>query len=414
MADFTPLDRRWFLALMGALPAARALACNVDTGVRPPGQPGARSGLAMADDLLLAPGLVYLQTGSVGPSPRPVMERTVAAWKELEQNPTRYAYRLGPPALEDVRTKAAAFLRCADDELVLTRNTTDGMNAVACGLDLAAGDRVLTTDQEHGGGRHCWDYLASRRGIVLDIVSVPPGENDAQAILDRFRRAITPRTRVLSFSHLLYTTGLRMPVVELSAMAAAHGCLSVVDGAQAAGGVDVNVTALGCDVYVTTGHKWMLGPKGTGMLCLREGARDRVPLIAEQAGRKAQSDSTGLTNIPSVLGLGAAIDYLRAFGIVQIEAHNLALRDQLFQILQGVPQVRLVSPPPGPLASPQVTVQLPDSVKCRDVAQRLSEKDQIMLRAIPDLPNGLRFSTHLFNSINDVERAVQGLRTELT
>src|SRR5205085_3149305 len=166
------------------------------------------------------------------------------------------------------------------EELVLTRSTTEGMNSVAQGLSLKSGDRVLTTDQEHPGGRHCWDYIARRHGVALDIVAIPPGENDAHAIVDRFAKRIAQRTRVLSFSHLLSSTGLHMPVAELSALARSRGCLVVVDGAQAVGGVAVDVKALGCHVYVTSGHKWLLAPKGTGRLYLSEELGKRIHMIS--------------------------------------------------------------------------------------------------------------------------------------
>ena len=362
---------------------------------------------------MLAPGLVYLQTGSTGPTPRPVFDQTVAAWKEFELNPVLYGYKVDLPAMEEVRTKAAALLHCSHDEVVLTRGTTDGMNAVANGIDFKAGDHVLTTNQEHGGGRHCWEYLVRQRGIVLDEVAIPPGENNAEAVVARFREAVTPRTRVLSFSHVLYSTALRMPVAELAALARERGCLTVVDGAQAPGGMAVDVESLGCDVYATSGHKWLLGPKGTGLLVVREKARERVQLMAEENGRNAQSDSTGLTNVPGVLGLGAAIDYVTGIGIGKIEAHNLALRNRLFELLGNVPQVRIVSPSPGPLATPLVTVQVPESVQVQELIQRILGKHNVMLKALPKLPNGIRFSTHLFNSTQDVERAVEALRLEL-
>lgn len=402
--------------MMGALPAARLLA--VDDAEQPAlemqllSEPKRSFGIARAGDFLLAPGLVYLQTGSVGPSPKPVIDRAIAAWVELETNPVFHAYKHFLPDLEVVRSKAAALLRCTHDELILTKSTTDGMNAVATGLDLAPGDHVITTEQEHGGGRNCWEYLVRRRGIVLDEVAIPPGENDAQAIIERFQKAITPRTRVLSFSHVLYSTGLRMPVAELSALARMHGCLAIVDGAQAAGGIDVDVSSLGCHVYATTGHKWLLGPKGTGMLYLREDARERVQLIAEQDSRKAQNESTGVLNVPGMLGLGATIDYVRALGIGKIEAHNLELRNRLFEMLGQVPKVRVVSPPPGPLASPLVTVQSLENITTGEVVQRMLEKHQVMLKGLPKLPNGIRFSTHLFNSMEDVERAVAAMQAE--
>ena len=407
--------RRDFLFSLGALSAAglaphRALAAEGNV----PGDDGVTRGLAAAGDFAFARGLAYLQTGSLGATPRPVMDRAIAVWKELELNPTLYGYGTLEKAMDDVRAKAARFIGCKTEELVLTNCTTEGMNWVAQGLALAAGDHVLTTDQEHPGGRACWDYVVRRQGIVLDIVVIPPGENNAQAVVDRFAKAITPRTRVLSFSHLLSSTGLRMPVAELSALARARGCLAVVDGAQAVGGVAVDVKALGCHVYATSGHKWLLGPPGTGLLYLSEELGKSVDPFALQGGRLAYSESSGVCSIPSVLGLDAAIDYVAAIGIVQVETHNLALGARLYAALQGVPKVQVVSAAPGLLASPNLTYRLPEAVDSNTLHVSLREKHNIQVKVVPtNWLNGQRISTHLFNTEQEVDRLVDALKKEL-
>ena len=418
MTPTTP-SRRSFLASLGALSAAghawpRTLPASGNITPHSPGASSAR-GLALSpDDFLFSPGLVYLQTGSLGPTPRPVMERTIAAWKELELNPVFYGYGPHEHAMEDVRAKAAAFVGCKTEELVLTNCTTEGMNWVAQGLTLTAGDRVLTTDQEHPGGRVCWDYIARKHGVILDIVAIPPGENDASAIVDRFAKLITSRTRVLSFSHLLSSTGLRMPVAELSALARARGCIAVVDGAQAVGGIDVDVKALGCHVYATSGHKWLLAPKGTGLLYLSEELGTTIDPISLQAGRAAYSAASGVCNIPGVLGLAGAIDYLSAIGKPTIERHNLALSSRLHAALQSVPKLRVVSASPGPLASPLVTYRLPDGIKSDAFQQRLMEKHNVVVKVVPtNWLNGNRISTHLFNTEHDVDALIGALHAEL-
>jgi selenocysteine lyase/cysteine desulfurase len=342
------------------------------------------------------------------------MDQTIAAWKELELNPVFYGYGPHEHAMEDVRAKAAAFVGCKTEEIVLTNCTTEGMNWVAQGLTLNAGDRVLTSDQEHPGGRVCWDYVARKHGVIIDIVAIPPGENDAQAIIDRFAKSITPRTRVLSFSHLLSSTGLRMPVAELSALARTRGCIAVVDGAQAVGGIDVDVKALGCHVYATSGHKWLLAPKGTGLLYLSEELGTTVEPISLQAGRAAYTESSGVCNIPGVLGLAAAIDYLSAIGKQNIERHNLALSSRVHTALLSVPKLRVVSPHSGPLASPLVTYALPDDIKSGDFYRRLMERHRIVVKVVPgNWLNGNRISTHLFNTEGDVDVLIEALKEEL-
>jgi selenocysteine lyase/cysteine desulfurase len=413
----TTRSRRAFISSLGALSAlglAPSARLEADASQAPVDRRVPRGLAPGADDFLLAPGLVYLQTGSLGPTPRPVVERTVAAWKELELNPVFYGFGPQERAMEDVRAKAASFIGCKTAELLITRSTTEGMNWVAQGLDLKAGDRVLTTNQEHPGGRVCWDYVSRRLGVAIDVVAIAPGDHDAQAIVDRIAKAITPRTRVLSFSHLLTSTGLRMPVAEISALARRRGCLAVVDGAQAVGGISVDVKALGCHVYATSGHKWLLAPKGTGLLYLSEELGSRVDPIPLQAGRAVYSASSGVTHIPGVLGLAAAIDYVSAIGMATIEAHNLALRNRLYDALRGVRALRVVSAPAGPLASPLLTYELPESVKADALYQRLSDRHKVVVKVVPsEWLNGNRISTHLFNTAADTEALVAALKQEL-
>ena len=411
--------RRAFLASVGALSAAGLVspdlvASSGGLSAATRGPLSAR-GLALGpDDFGFAPGLRYFQTGSLGPTPRPVIERTIAAWKELELDPVFYGYGPHEHAMDDVRAKAAAFLGCKTEELVLTNCTTDGMNWVAQGLTFGPGDRVLTTDQEHPGGRACWDYVARRHGVALDIVPIPPSEHNADAIIDAFAKRITPRTRVLSFSHVLSSTGLRMPVAELSALARSRGCIAVVDGAQAAGGIAVNLDTLGCHAYATSGHKWLLGPKGTGLLYLSEELGTKIDPIALQAGRLAYSDSSGVSSLPSVIGLGAAIDYVREVGIARVESHNVTLRNRLFAGLRSVPKLQVVSAPPGPLASPLLTYRLPPEIESGAFHQRMYDRHMIRLKVVPKVwMNGHRVSTHLFNTEAEVDALVAALAVEL-
>src|SRR5262249_42892978 len=156
------------------------------------------------------------------------------------------AYGEHEDGMNSVRAEAAAFIGAKSDEVMLTRSTTEGMNWVAQGLSFRSGDRVVTTDQEHPGGTSCWEYVARRFGVGLDVVAIAPGEPDASVIIDSIAKAMTPRTRVLSFAHVLTSTGLRMPVTELCALARRRGAVAVVDGAQSFGGQPIDVKKLGC------------------------------------------------------------------------------------------------------------------------------------------------------------------------
>ena len=184
-------------------------------------------------EYLFAPGLTYLNTGSAGPTPRAVIDRMVQAMVEIEANPVRMTYGAGPIRLQtdQARESAAALLGCNTEDLLITRSTTEAMNSVAQGIRFEPGDRVLTTDQEHHGGSLCWTWAARRRGVIVDVIPIAPDDHDPEVIVDRFARAMTPDTKVISVSHIITTTGYLMPIPEIAALARSRGALCIVDGA---------------------------------------------------------------------------------------------------------------------------------------------------------------------------------------
>ena len=367
------------------------------------------------DQYLLAPGLVYLNTGSTGPSTQAVLDRTIAAWRQLESNPVRQAY--GTDALlgdaEKVREQAASFLGCAADELMITRSTSEGMNTVAQSLRIGAGDRVLMTDQEHEGGTECWNYLAERRGVAVDKAAIT-AEMDDRAVLAAIASAITPATKVISVSHVLWTTGRRLPVTEISALARSRGLLCVVDGAQAAGGMPVNVKAIGCHAYATTGHKWMLGPKGLGLLYISAGAADAIKPVQWMAMKRFVGPSVGVGPLAAVMGLGVALEAARTAGLANIERHNLELRNRAYAGFMEMKGVRLMSGAPGSSSiSALISVELPAGIVPGQFMQALLDKHRVQVKAIPRPFRGIRLSPHVFNTTADIDKALAAIGQEL-
>jgi Aminotransferase class-V len=149
--------------------------------------------------------LNYLNTAALGPTPRFVLDATLKAWRELEANPVVMAYADGAVHKEtDVaREQLAALIGCSADELLITRSATAAMNAVAFSVDLNPGDRVLTTDVEHEGGSIGWEYLKKYKGVKIDLISIAVTDTDSKSLLERFEKAITSRTRVISVSHVV-------------------------------------------------------------------------------------------------------------------------------------------------------------------------------------------------------------------
>jgi len=400
-------DRRQFLHTV----AGGAVVSLLPRGVPTPER------AMVADEFLLTKGLAYLNTGTIGPCRRATIDAMQRAWETLEANPVaHYGRDAGQPLMEDTRTVAARFLGCDLGELAVTTSTTTGMNAIAQGLRLAPGDRVLLPDQEHSGGLHCWQYLARHHGVQLDVVPIPRGEFDADAIVSAFAKGIRTGTRVISVSHVFSSTGLRMPIAELSALARSRGVLCVVDGAQSVGAIPVNVRELGCHAYATSGHKWLMGPKGTGLLFIAKDAQTAIrPMAFEQSYQTYDGNGNGVVNLPALLGLSEAIRFLDKAGMAKVEAHNLQLRNALADRLRPMDGLTLVSPPAGALASPLLTALLAERFNRNTVSRLLLERHQVAIR--PTHPefgfNGIRFSIHEFNTMQDVERSAEAVRREL-
>lgn len=377
---------------------------------------GSEARTADKSEYLFEPGLNYLNTAALGPTPLTVLDKVLKAWYELELNPVMMAYGDGAVhvATDYAREKVAALIGCTADELLITRSATDAMNCVALALNLDRGARVLTTDVEHEGGSICWSYLKRRRGINIDVVSIAPGDFNTGGIISRFEKAIADRTKVISVSHVITSTGLRMPIAEIAALAKTRGILCVVDGAQAVGGIDVDVKKLGCHAYAATGHKWLMGPKGTGFLYISKDASSVIQPVQREAGLRFVAQSTGVGSLPLVIGLGAAVEAMQKRGMATVEKRIIELRDRAYTGLTKISKIQLVSPSPGPLTTALVAFKLPGSIDSRAFRDLLLKKYRIVVKvAEKRWFNGIRISPHVFNTETDIDAAIQAIRTEL-
>ena len=371
--------------------------------------------LADNSEYMFEPGLNYLNTAALGPTPRSVLDKVLKAWYELELDPVMMAYANGAAhvATDRAREQLAALINCNADELLITRSATEAMNTVALGLNLNRGDRVLTTDVEHEGGTNGWEYLKRHRGIEIDVISIPTGDFDTTGILGRFEKAITEKTKVINVSHIVSSTGLRMPIVDIAALAKKRGALCVVDGAQAIGGIEVDVRKLGCDAYVGTGHKWLMGPKGTGFLHISKNASSSIQPVQRQQGVRFVVGSTGIGNLPLVVGLGAAVEAMQKRGMASVEKRIIELRDRAYAGLSKISKIQLVSPPPGPLTTALVAFKLPETVKSGALREVLLRKHRIVVKVTGKQFNGNRISPHIFNTEKDIDAAINAIRVEL-
>jgi selenocysteine lyase/cysteine desulfurase len=281
---------------------------------------------------------VYLNNGTVGSSPAPVLRAIFDGYNETEKmaqsDPEDYPI-WGYGAWNEFRDPLAAFVSCTRDEIALVRNATEANSYIANGLDMKPGDEVLMTDQEHPGGEHPWNLRAKRYGIVVKKVTLPKPVPNAAAVLNLINDAITPRTRVLFFSHITTATGVVLPAKELCALARSKGIVSAVDGAHVVGMMALNVHDLGCDMYSSSPHKWLMAPKGTGFLYVRDEMIDRLWNTIVTAGwddpklRAERFQRIGSSNVPSLWGMRAAVKLANDIGLDRIERRHQKMADYI-------------------------------------------------------------------------------------
>jgi cysteine desulfurase / selenocysteine lyase len=359
----------------------------------------------------------YFNTGGLGASPLQVIDAVKKKMDELEG-----VSEVGRTEQEwtTIKKKISDFISADSDEIALTGCCTEGMNIIANGLPLKKGDEVLLSTHEHVGGSLPWLGRQKRDGI--HVKTFEPGNSAAEA-MRAIRKAVTSKTRVISVSHITCTTGAIFPVREISMFARENKIWSVIDGAQAVGQIPVDVKDYGCDFYATSGHKWMLGPKRTGVLYVRKEIIDLItPVVIgaySDAGWSfrdgveyhptAQRYEYGTYNVPVMHGLGTAVDFLNIIGMLTVYSRCHTLANLAVEGLRDVPNVKILTPiAPNEYAS-MLTVRL-ENMDTMTLQRHLAEKYRLRTRYVAEADlDALRISIHLYNSRDEVERFIDGV-----
>src|SRR5438309_1954905 len=356
---------------------------------------------------------VYLNNVTVGSSPAPVLRAIFDGYNETEKmaqtDPEDYPI-WGYAAWNEFRDPLAAFVGCKRDEIALVRNATEANSYIANGVDLKAGDEVLMTDQEHPGGEHPFNLRAKRYGIVVKKVALPKPVPNATAVLNLISDAITPRTRVLFFSHITTVTGVVLPAKELCALARSKGILSAVDGAHVPGMMALNLHDLGCDMYSSSPHKWLQSTKGSGFLYVRDEVIDRLWNTIATEGwddtkmRAERFQRIGSSNVPALWGLRASIKLANDIGMERIEKRHRKSADYIMaeMVKRGAESW---TSPDAALRCGIVTVNVP-GLKRMDLENWLWQTKKIRIRGGD--PSKLRLSTPYYLLRKDVDRFLAG------
>ncbi|MBM3817990.1 MAG: aminotransferase class V-fold PLP-dependent enzyme [Acidimicrobiia bacterium] len=404
-------SRREFLGATGALAVTQAATPDDDAYWR-----------EVRRAFVLDRELINLNNGNSSPCPQIVHDAVKRHLDTCNLLPVHHRTLL-EQTFDGVRRQLADEFGCDAGELALTRNATEALHIAQCGVELRAGDEVVTTDQDYTRMLWAWDQRARRDGVLIRRIQFPVPTTAAD-LLERFERALTPRTRVLHFCHVTNGTGQLFPVREICLLARSRGVVTIVDGAQAVAHVPVNLHALECDFYGTSLHKWLMAPHGTGFLYVR---RERIrptwplqPALESMAGDIRKFEEIGTQQAAARAAVPEALAFHRTIGLERKAARLRALSQRWATALAVEPRIRILSDlrEGQPPALAAFTVK---GVPAPALVQRLFERHRIIVSAVVSQGRpgpvidfeAVRVTPNICTTTDEIDALVAAVRLEL-
>lgn len=275
------------------------------------------------EQFLLKKDITYLNFGAYGACPKPIFEVYQNFQKELEEEPTLFINELGPEYIKKSRQSLGQYLNCSSDDIVYVTSPSYAVNLIAKSFDIKAGDEVLTTNLEYGPCDKTWKYYCEKNGATYKRITIQFPLESKEDFLDQFLKGITKNTKLIFVSHITSSTGLVLPVEEICALANQLGIFVYIDGAHAPGQLPIDLSKLGADIYTGACHKWMLTPKGSSFLYVRNNFQHLFdPLIISWGYKSIKPSQSifldyhqfqGTRDYSAFLTIPAAIDFMERF-----------------------------------------------------------------------------------------------------
>ena len=358
--------------------------------------------------------IINLNNGGCCPSPRVVHEALKRYLDISNQAPVYHMWQILEPNIETVRRRLAAAFGCDIEEMAITRNASEALQIAQLGIDLAAGDEVLTTNQDYGRMLDTWEQRVRRDGITLRKISFPVPPKTQEELADRLIAAITPATRVLHFCHITNLTGQIFPVKTICDEARRRGIKTVVDGAHAFAHFPYTAADLGCDYYGTSLHKWLLAPIGTGFLYVRrENIASLWPLTPAAESRKdniRKFEEIGTHPAANHNAIAEALAFHQGIGGERKAARLRFLRDRWMDALEEDPRVKVRTPRDPAQSCGLALVDIEGFEPGALVEHFWKTRRIIVTPIVHDEFRGLRVTPNVYTTLGEVEVFVEAVR----
>jgi isopenicillin-N epimerase len=363
----------------------------------------------------LEDGLLYFNAANVCPASRAVLDRHSQFERDFQADPAFQNREKYAPIRTSARNKMAKLLNVRPEEIAFTRNTSESNCTLVQGLNLKPGDEVLLPDHNHQSNQISWQMRAKREGFTVKALPTPSPAPSKDALIGMFEKAITPKTRVLSFTHVTNVHGLRFPAKEIAELGRRRGLWVHLDGAQSLGAMNVDLKDIGCDSYSASTHKWLMGPLEAGVLYVRSERIGEVwPAIVTAGWSDKVTDARklevyGQQDDPRYAGLDAALDFTNLIGIHNIEARVRWLATYMKEQMKQIPvELRTNMEPELSHGVVKITTGEANIKKHYDA---LWERYRVSTASTAHgEQHGLRFSAHIYNTRDEVDAAVRALK----
>jgi isopenicillin-N epimerase len=380
-----------------------------------PPDPGEAFWREVRSRFLVPRNLVFLNAANLCPASLPAVEALDKYIRLYEASPSpEVRSDLMARGREASRALLAEALRVTPEEIVITRNTTESNNIVSSGLDLKAGDEVVVWADNHPSNLNAWRMKAARFGFTVVAAPVPAAHPGADGYVDLFTKVFTPRTKLVAITHISSNSGDVLPAADICASARARGILSLVDGAQAFGLLDLDLGAMKPDFYTGSMHKWPCGPKEKGLLYVNKAVQDRIhpPVVGLYGGAVGISrtlEALGQRDDASVAAVTDGLKFQGSIGRAAIEKRSRQLAQALMEELRKLQGVKLWTDP-NPVRSAAIVIFQPGSLDVRKLGAALTADRIVCTTRTGDHNPGVRFAPHFYNTMDEMDRAVAAIR----